>query len=103
MDIGISAEIGLIEPLSKLILSEMNRVYLRTSYQQARFGDRLYGYQELVFDACVRCLRSYMGQVYCFDGTLWRPLSDIVLENALNKALVEGGVPRVTSSTLARS
>lgn len=84
----------LIEGLSKLIYDELDHRSLRTSYQQARFGDRVYGYQDVVLRACAACLRSYMGDVYHFDGKVWCVLSDIVLENALNRALVRGGVPK---------
>lgn len=67
---------------------------LRMAYQQARFGDRVYGYQDIVLQACSLCFRMYIGDVYYFDGRLWSPLSDVVLENALNKALVRCGVPK---------
>lgn len=36
----------------------------------------------------------YMGDVYHFDGKIWVPLPDIVLESALNSAMVRAGVPK---------
>lgn len=83
-----------IDGLSDVIFRSLDAKELRNAYQQARFGDRVYGYQELVFDACADALRSYVGDVYRFDGRVWVPCSDVVLEAALNKALVRRGVPK---------
>jgi putative DNA primase/helicase len=87
-------KLSLIDELSVVIYGSFDRSLLRMAYQQARFGDRVYGYQEVVLQACAVCFRSYMGDVYYFDGRIWCPLSDIILENALNKAMVRGGVPK---------
>lgn len=94
MDIGNGSDFGLIEPLSKLIYSEMNKSAVRTSFQQARYGDRLYGYQDVILNASGKCLRTYMGEIYCFDGMVWRVVPDIVLESAIGKAMVRAGVPK---------
>ncbi len=87
-------KLALIDELSGVIFKSLDSKSLRIAYQQARFGDRVYGYQEVVLSACASCFKSYMGEVYYFDGKIWCPLSDIVLENSLNKALVRGGVPK---------
>ena len=87
-------KLDLIELLSKEIYGFIDKKSLRVAYQQARFGDRLYGYQDVVLSACSSCLRVYLGSVYYFGGMYWCELSDIVLENALNRALVRGGVPK---------
>ncbi len=87
-------KMALIDELSGVIYRSLDKKLLRGAYQQARFGDRVYGYQEVVLSACACCFKTYMGDVYYFDGKVWCPLSDIVLENALNKAMVKCGVPK---------
>lgn len=87
-------KMALIDELSGVIYKSLDTKLLRGAYQQARFGDRVYGYQEVVLSACASCFKTYMGDVYYFNGKIWCPLSDIVLENALNKAMVKGGVPK---------
>jgi len=87
-------KMALIDELSAVIYKSLDTKSLRCAYQQARFGDRVYGYQEVVLNACAQCFKTYMGDVYYFNGKVWCPLSDIVLENALNKAMVRGGVPK---------
>lgn len=87
-------KMALIDELSGVIYKSLDTKLLRGAYQQARFGDRVYGYQEVVLNACVSCFKTYMGDVYYFNGKIWCPLPDIVLENALNKAMVKGGVPK---------
>lgn len=84
----------LIEDLCNEVYNALPHKELVAAYQQANFGDRVYGYQECVFGACSSVFRSRMGEVYYFDGRVWRVLSDIVLENALSKALVRRGVPK---------
>lgn len=83
-----------IDLLSELIYSSLNKRQLRDAYQQARIGDRIYGYQDIVLRACCSCLRLYHGDVYSFAGKVWSPLPDIILETALNRALVKSGVPK---------
>lgn len=87
-------KMALIGDLSGVIYRSLDKKLLRGAYQQARFGDRVYGYQEVVLSACACCFKTYMGDVYYFDGKIWCPLADIVLENALNKAMVKCGVPK---------
>lgn len=87
-------KMALIDELSGIIYRALDKKLLRGAYQQARFGDRVYGYQEVVFSACSVCFKTYMCDVYYFSGKIWCPLPDIVLENALNKAMVKGGVPK---------
>ena len=92
---GIGTDkMALIDELSGVIYRSLDSKLLRSAYQQARFGDRVYGYQEVVLEACSRCFKTYMGDVYYFDGKIWCPLSEIVLETSLNKAMVRGGVPK---------
>lgn len=81
----------LIDELSKLIYSSLNKTPLKDSYRLYSAGDRVYMYQEVVMDVCSKCFCSYMGDVYYFDGRVWSPLADIVLETSLSKALVQGG------------
>ena len=81
----------LIDSLSELIYKSLNKNPLKESYRIYSSGDRVYMYQEVVMDACSKCFRSYMGDVFYFDGCKWCPLADIVLETALSKALVQGG------------
>jgi len=88
------SQLAEIDIVSDMIYKALDRVYLCSSYQQPRFGERLYGYQEVVFKACSACLRVYMGDVYYHDGRIWCPLPDVVLETALNRALVKGKVPK---------
>ena len=83
-----------IDIISDMIYKELRGMNLRTSYQLPRFTERLYGYQEIVLEVCSRCFKVYMGDVYYFGGAVWSPLSDVVLENALGKALVKAGVPK---------
>ena len=90
----VNDKMSLIDDLSDVIYRSFDKKLLRDAYQQARFGDRVYGYQDAVFSSCASCFRVYMGDVYYFDGRIWCPLSDVVLENALNKAMVRGGVPK---------
>ncbi len=85
---------ALIDELSEVLFRSIDKKLLRESYQQARFGDRVYGYQDVVLRVSSMCFKSYCGDIYYFDGMIWCPLSDIVLENALNKAMVRGGVPK---------
>lgn len=85
---------ALISAVSGAISGALDRRELRQAYQQARFGDRLYGYMECVQSACASCFRCHDGEVYHFDGTVWVPLSDVVLDTALCRALVRLGVPK---------
>lgn len=89
-----SPQMDIIEGLSDDLYRSFNAREMRAAYQQARFGDRVYGYQDLVFRACSDVLRSYVGEVYRFDGRVWVPCPDVVLENALNRALVKRGVSK---------
>lgn len=85
---------ALIDELSGVIYRSLDKKLLRDAYQQARFGDRVYGYQEVVSSACAVCFKTYMDDVYYFNGEIWCPLNEFVLENALNRAMVKGGVPK---------
>lgn len=87
-------KLELIDRLVGEICKSFDKRSLRSAYQQARFGDRLYGYQECILSACAQCFREYMGDVYYFDGRIWCILDDIVLETALNRSLVRVGVPK---------
>lgn len=91
---GSNSRLSLIDDLCGEVYGALPQKSLMHAYQQANFGDRVYGYQECVFDACSRVFRSLMGEVYYFDGRVWRVLSDIILENALSKAMVRRGVPK---------
>ena len=85
---------SLIDSVSDEVGRYINGTRLRKAYQQANFGDRIYGYQELVLEACSLCLRMHMGDVYRFDGRVWVPVSDIALETGISRALVKAGVPK---------
>ena len=85
---------SLIDELSTMIYRSFDLKLLRSAYQQARFGDRVYGYEDVVFGACSECFKTYMGMMYYFDGSIWCPLCDVVLEQSLKKAMVRGGVPK---------
>lgn len=91
---GSHSRLSLIDDLCDEVYGALPQKDLMHAYQQANFGDRVYGYQECVFDACSRVFRGRMGEVYYFDGRVWKLLSDIVLENSLSKALVRRGVPK---------
>lgn len=91
-----SDNISLIDELTLFIYKALNKKRLRAccSIRQSRFGDRLFDYQEIVLLACSKCFKSYVGVTYYFNGCVWCPLDDIILENALNNALVKAGVPK---------
>lgn len=93
---SFSDNIKLIDELYMQIYRCLDRKQLRASFsvRQSRFGDRVYGYQDVVLLACSKCFKSYMGDVYYYDGMVWCPLPDIVLEASLNRALVKAGVPK---------
>lgn len=93
-DRSVSLKLELISQLSESLFRVLDKRLLRESYQQARFGDRVYGYQEVVMSACALCFRAYMDDVYYYDGSVWCPLSDVMLETALNRAMVKCGVPK---------
>lgn len=88
---SVDDSFDLIDELSKLIYNSLNVRTLHDVCLMYSPGDRIYGYQDLVLKACSKCFRSYNGDVYYFDGRIWSPLSDIILETSLNKALVKGG------------
>ena len=62
----VNDKMSLIDDLSDVIYRSFDKKLLRDAYQQARFGDRLYGYQECILSACAQCFREYMGDVYYF-------------------------------------
>lgn len=89
-----SGNLVLLTRLGDEVFKSFDRRALRSAYQQARFGDRLYGYQDVVLESCASCFRFHLGEVYYFDGRVWCELPDIVLEGALSRALVRAGVPK---------
>ena len=94
MAVSVTQRLTLIEVLADELYKSLPAKAMVSAYQQANFGDRVYGYQDCVLDACSGVFRGRMGDVYYFDGRVWRKLSDIILENALGKAMVRRGVPK---------
>lgn len=94
VSVSCDARMSLIDALSGELFKSLDRKMLRDAYCQARFGDRLYGYREVVFSACASCFKTLDGEVYYFDGRVWSLLSDVVLEASLSKSLVRCGVPK---------
>ena len=58
--------------------------------------DRLYSYCDLLTHACSECFRSYLDNIYWFDGFRWSWFDrhDVVLELAINEALASLGVAK---------
>lgn len=89
-----SDNLAMVDRLSALIYSSLDKKQLVKVYREAKYVDRLYGYQDIVIRVCSRVFRMYMDEVYCHDGRLWSPVSDFVLETALSTALVRANVPK---------
>lgn len=85
---------SLIDALTTLIHSALNKKLLIDVYREAKYTDRVYGYQDLVMDVCSRIFRMHNDSVCWHDGRVWCPLDDFVLETSLTRALVKGGVPK---------
>ena len=86
--------LAFIDTLSSLIYKSLDSKLLIDVYKEPRYTDRLYGYQDIVMRVCCGVFRMYMDVVYWHDGRVWRPLEDFMLETAVNRALVKGGVPK---------
>ena len=78
--------------LSDELYSAYNKKELRMVIQSALFGDRVFGYEFHVRSACAKVLRYYEDSVYYFNGRYWSPLSDVLLEQALNGSLVKAHI-----------
>lgn len=91
---GKQDNLALIDTLTSLIYKALDSKALLDVYREPRYTDRLYGYQDIIMKVSSRVFRMYMDDVYWHDGRIWRPLEDFVLETAINRALVKGGVPK---------
>jgi phage/plasmid primase P4 len=78
--------------LSDELYSAYSKKELRMVIQSALFGDRVFGYEFHVRSACAKVLRYYEDSVYYFNGRYWSPLSDVLLEQALNGSLVKAHI-----------
>jgi len=58
------------------------------SYQHPRKNGRLYGYSDVLREACGRCFYWRDGVVYVFDGRVWVPFNPDVLKYLVRDALV---------------
>ena len=86
---------GLTLRLYDEFLSVIDRDALSNAYRQQRYGDRLYDYQKIVREIGRNCLRSYNGEIYYFEGRVWKPIvrdQASCIEYALRDALVKYGV-----------
>lgn len=61
---------------------------LMHSYQHPRKNGRLYGYCDVLRDACKKCFYWRDGIVYVFDGRIWLPFDVDVLRFLVRDALV---------------
>ena len=73
-DGNISSELR--EKLKQDFVNAIDKKVLMDAYHQQRYGDRLYDYQNIVFEIGRKCLRSWGGGIYHFDGRVWRCLGD---------------------------
>ena len=90
-----SASDSLSELLYKEFASAIDAKALTTAYHQQFYGDRLYDYQRIVREVGMKCLRSYCGEVYYFEGRIWKSISRdqySCMEYALRDVLVNCGV-----------
>jgi len=71
-----------------------DRRKVRQAYQCAAYGERLYGYQEVVFHAGMCLFRWYEAGVYYHNGKVWCRLEDYILEYAVKNSLSSSGVPK---------
>lgn len=98
MEKGVnSSQDSLIRQLRDEFASGINKKRIVDAYHQQRYGDRLYDYQNLVFDIGRKCLRSLHGQIYYFDGVVWKPFdrsSSSCMEYALRDAMSKMGVDK---------
>lgn len=62
---------------------------LMHAYQHPRKNGRLYGYSDVLRDACRQCFYWRDGVVYVFDGRVWVPFDVDVLKFLLRDALVD--------------
>lgn len=85
-----------IRAVSSEIVASISRPEMTRVRQESRYGDRLYGYKDIIMRACSECFRSYQGAVYYFDGMKWVPFGkdDVILESSVNAALVALDVPK---------
>ena len=78
----------------KQLLKYFDRARLQESCILPRRNERVYGYGEIIQEACCACFRSVSDGkkpiVYGYDGRLWKPLLGVVFENVIRDALIEG-------------
>ena len=87
----------IIRAVSSEIVACINKSEMTRVRQESRYGDRLYGYCDLLMKASSECFRGLYGSVYYFDGKKWVSFGkdDVLLEASINGALVALNVPKV--------
>ena len=74
--------------LSSSLYSSFSKKEIQEVIMDPRFGDRVFGYESCVRDACAKVFKSYRGSVYYFSGKYWSLLTDDLLELSLSAALL---------------
>lgn len=74
--------------LSSSLYSSFSKKEIQEVIMDPRFGDRVFGYEGCVRDACAKVFKSYRGSVYYFSGKYWSLLTDDLLELSLSAALL---------------
>lgn len=74
--------------LSSSLYSSFSKKEIQGVIMDPRFGDRVFGYESCVRDACAKVFKSYRGSVYYYSGKNWSLLSDDLLELSLSAALL---------------
>ena len=72
----------------KDLCSFIDTTRLINAYQHPRKNGRLYGYSDVLRDACRQCFYWRDGMVYVFDGRIWVPFDADVLKYLVRDALV---------------
>ena len=86
MDYAKSMDV--ISLLSSSLYSSLSKRDIQRVVMDPRFGDRVFGYESCIRDACAKVLKYYRGSVYYYSGEYWSILSDDILELSLNAALL---------------
>lgn len=74
--------------LSSSLYTSFSKKEIQEVIMDPRFGDRVFGYESCVRDACAKVFKSYRGSVYYFSGKYWSLLTDDLLELSLSAALL---------------
>ena len=73
----------------KDLRSNLNPTQVLYAYQHPRKNFRLYGYSDVLRDACAKTFYWRNGEVYAFDGRVWLPFDVEVLKYLVRDALVD--------------